>query len=58
MRVNSALSDLHAGDGRYHQDCHARFFTNSKLESDKDERDEPFQKLVSEMLGDKSRSME
>ena len=55
MAVDSALSDLHAADRRYHKDCHARFFTNSILESDKNERDEPFQKFVSEMIGDKSR---
>ena len=29
IRVNGAVSDLHAADGRYHKDCHAKFFSNS-----------------------------
>jgi hypothetical protein len=28
FRANSAVSDLHAADARYHRDCIAKFFTN------------------------------
>ena len=55
MRVNSALSDLHAADGRYHKDCHSRFFTNKSNDCQNDDNDEALQKLVSEMIGDKSK---
>lgn len=49
LRVSGAVTDLHAVDGRYYKDCHARFFTNKPTSSDSSVSDGPLMTPMAEM---------
>ena len=60
LRIQGAVSDLHAVEGRYHVDCRNRFFSDRAACSHTDSRDEErpppdaaFQAVVHEMCSDK-----
>ena len=61
VRVQGAVSDLHAADARYHHDCMARFMSKKAVEraaresqKEAENRDEAFETLVEELSQNKS----
>ena len=60
IRINGALSDLHAADGQYHFDCYARFTSKKNIaavvqsESQLQKEDHPFDALVQHISENKS----
>ena len=55
-RVQSALSDLHAEDGRYHRDCYAKFYSKlSNMVLSTPPEDQALLKVLAVLRGDKSK---
>ena len=61
VRVEGALSDLHAADARYHVNCMASFMSPKSVSAaknaskDDEDTDPAFDEIIGEMLKDKSR---
>ena len=61
VRVEGALSDLHAADARYHVNCMASFMSPKSISAAKnaskedENTDNAFDEVIGEMLKDKSR---
>ena len=56
LRIQGALSDLHAADAQYHRDCLQKFKSNATQPQLEDDREDPaFTKVVDTMMADKSR---
>ena len=55
FRTNSALSDLHAADARYHKNCMSMFFSNSPTGCAREYADEAVDDLMCQMKSDQSR---
>ena len=55
FRVNSAVSDLHAADGRYHKSCMSMFFSNCPSGISDVPYDNALDKLITELRSDRTR---
>lgn len=55
FRTNSALSDLHAAEARYHKDCMVKFFSNKPAANTDGLMERALDELITEMKSDHSR---